>query len=207
MGPMKPYVHALRLLTALKRVDRPGSTRIEIGFCVAAEVKHWRQLLMNLVPQKVLDEPCQRTITIATDASKIGFGWSLIFPTGRILSYGERWKPSESLLHINILEMMAARRALAMLADKFPASVNSTVVWLADNTTMIAVIFRRISQKFQLHEEAEHLLQLCHNMNWTLVPVWVASADNVADRPSRECAGWSSSTTTATNSTPILSYP
>ena len=198
ISTMKPYVHALRLLTALKRVDRPGNSRIDLGFCVENEITKWRSWMKMATPQSTVSRTGSgRDVMIATDASKVGFGMSIIMGN-RIISYGERWRPAESRLHINVLELMAANRALHMFANGIetlggPESAGSRILWLADNTTAIAVVLRRISRTFALHDEAEAMLDLAARMRWSIQPVWVASALNPADRPSRECTGWSSS--------------
>ena len=133
---------------------------------------HW---LGARIPWR-LPEP---TITIATDASLIGWGahWG-----DRLLS--GRWSHPERNLHISVLELRAIRRALEKLLDDV---AGQSIRIMTDSVSAAAYIRRQGgTRSLSLFQEARLLLLWCHDHNIQLTPHFLPGHLNVlADLQSR----------------------
>lgn len=120
------------------------------------------------------------SMEIFSDASLTGWGASC----GSEVANGH-WKASESSLHINKLELIAAFYSLKIFGYN---SKNCNILMRIDNTTAIAYINRMGGVQFpHLNQIAREIWEWCENRNIFIFASYIKSIDNkVADRASRE---------------------
>ncbi|KAJ8024145.1 hypothetical protein HOLleu_36791 [Holothuria leucospilota] len=117
--------------------------------------------------------------TLSTDASNTGWG----------ASWGTRsaagvWSPHEKTFHINILELLAVRRAIETWSRELKGT---RVSILSDNSTTVAYLNRQGgTRSLHLCLETWDLLLLCQSLNISLRATHLAGEQNVlADALSR----------------------
>ena len=123
--------------------------------------------------------PAPPTITIATDASLVGWGAHM---EDQLLS--GLWSPAESQLHISVLEIRAVRRALGALL----AQVQGRSIRIMTDSMVAAAYIRRQggTRSIQLYQEARDLLLWCHDHRVQVTPHFLPGHLNVlADLQSR----------------------
>lgn len=86
--------------------------------------------------------------------------------------------------HINALELSAVVLATYWLSS-YPSSLGSTVVLLCDSMVALGTIWKGRSSSFALLPQLRRLAAVCLAGDVHLFPLYVASADNPADAPSR----------------------
>ncbi|XP_052694156.1 uncharacterized protein LOC128172399 isoform X2 [Crassostrea angulata] len=117
-------------------------------------------------------------IYLETDASKAGWGANL---NGKIT--GGRWSKTESVLHINILEIMAIKFALQSLCQNMK---NIHICIRSDNSAAVSYINNQGGSVLSLFEEAKNIWLWCDNKNILISAVHIAGKNNVtADYMSR----------------------
>ena len=102
-------------------------------------------------------------VSLCTDASLAGWGAHLLptFETAHGI-----WSPEESLLHINLLELLAVFRALLCWHEKLRGRA---VMLLPDNTTVVAYVMHQGGTRSrQLCQLVIELLQWCGAAGITL---------------------------------------
>lgn len=122
-------------------------------------------------------------VDLFVDASTTGWGAVLpdLHDSADDVARGS-WSPAETQLHINQLEMRAVRLALL----SFAPVVSDRVVRLhEDNTVTQSVLGRFSSRSPALMSEYRALWAVLDDLHVQLQVVRVASADNLADAPSR----------------------
>lgn len=119
------------------------------------------------------------TLTIATDASLVGWGAHM----GDHLCSG-RWNRQEAALHISVLELRAVRRALQTL---LPHVKGQSVRIMTDSVVAAAYIRREGGTKsLLLYQEARELLWWCQDQRVHVTPHFLPGHLNVlADLQSR----------------------
>ena len=119
------------------------------------------------------------SLKIFSDASSTGWGASC---SGQ--STGGLWTPDERLLHINVLELIAARFALACFATE---RQDCDILLRIDNTSALAYINKMGGlQSSSLHQESRLFWQWCEQRRIFVVASYIASAENSdADYASR----------------------
>ena len=133
------------------------------------------QWLSSKVPLR-LPSP---TLTVATDASLVGWGAHM---DDQLLS--GRWSAREATLHISVLEIRAVRRALETLQSQVQ---NQSVRIMTDSVSAAAYIRREGGTKsLQLYQEARELLLWCRQHQVHVTPHFLPGHLNVlADLQSR----------------------
>jgi len=123
--------------------------------------------------------PPTPTLTLATDASRVGWGGHM----GHHLPSG-RWSLEESQLHISLLELRAVRYALRALA---PQVQGRSIRIMMDNVVAAAYIRREGgTRSMTLYTEARCLLLWCQDHRVHLTPHFLPGRLNVlADYQSR----------------------
>ena len=119
------------------------------------------------------------TLTVATDASLVGWGAHM---EDQLLS--GLWSLHESQLHISVLEIRAVHRALEALQDQ----VFGTSVRIMTDSMVAAAYIRRQggTRSLQLYREARDLLLWCHQHQVHVIPHFLPGHLNVlADLQSR----------------------
>jgi hypothetical protein len=144
----------------------------------------WRECLKCAVAQVVRREPYKRSrselterrlILVATDASDWGGGavvWSED-KQARVV-FADPWSEGDKIRPIYQRGMIAACRTILRLANS-----EVTVMIAVDNSTVVSALRHRYSKCPFLRLELESI----RHMNYEVV--WVPSAVNVADAPSR----------------------
>ena len=187
LGLMKPYLHTMRWLTALQRDQTVGARTVDCPTTVQAELTRWSNLITQLRPQSTATIPLpEKEVWVATDASK--WGWGMVTNAhGRLTQFGRPWTNEERKLHINILEMLAAANAARYMENEGLLQQDEEVHlrWLVDNTTALAVVLNRGSRAVDLHRYAQEFLEICARNRCTLTSLYIQSAMNPADAPSR----------------------
>ena len=120
------------------------------------------------------------SLTISTDASKIG--WGGVFED---LTCGGHWTPQEAEEHINYLELMAAFFSLQALVTK---QNNKHVRLKFDNTTAVAAINNMSpNHSVQYSKVALDIWHWCAARNiWISAEHIAGKCNEAADRQSRE---------------------
>ena len=119
------------------------------------------------------------TLTIATDASLVGWGAHI----GDRLLAG-RWTPPETALHISVLELRAIRRAL----EELQTTVEHQSVRIMTDSMVAAAYIRREggTKSLSLFKEVRDLLLWCQDHHVHLTPHFLPGHLNVlADLQSR----------------------
>ena len=119
------------------------------------------------------------TLTVATDASLVGWGAHM----GDQLLSG-LWSPQEAQFHISVLEIRAVHRALQSLQDQVQGQ---SIRVMTDSVSAVAYIRREGGTKsLQLYQEAKELLLWCRENRVHVIPHFLPGHLNVlADLQSR----------------------
>ena len=142
-----------------------------------AELRWW---IANLpLMQKPITYP-NPAVQIYTDASNSG--WGAHFQGKDVTG---TWSVSESQLHINEKEMLAVLFGLTSL---FPVDIHHITLRLnIDNTTVVHILKNMgSSHNLFLNDYARRIWLWAQSRHIWLLPVYVSSTDNLADRPSRQ---------------------
>ncbi len=149
---------------SLSLAVRPAQLFLRSIYSDSAQVKSWS----GNVPG---------TPELFVDACKSGWGAVLAGREAR-----GQFSPSESKLDIAVLEMRAVRRALACFSCELR---NRCVLLREDNTVTEAAIRNHSSRSTLVMQEYRQLWQEADALAVMFKVVRVASADNIADAPSR----------------------
>lgn len=119
-------------------------------------------------------------IVIFSDASKTG--WGACWSGNRVNGY---WTSEEKVLHINILELLAAFFALRIAAKNIN---NTQILFRIDNTTAIACINRMGSVQYpHLHKVSQQIWDFCEERHLFIYASYIKSSENyIADFESRK---------------------
>jgi len=143
----------------------------------------WGSFLSNqwryTTPHTVTDSE----LVIATDASDWGYGIVICHPGGEIIKqFKHRWTEGEKKMHIFIREVFAAERGIEKAA---PFVTPSTKIFLVlDNTAACWAIERGYTGNVRAMTSIRNMLEFFDRIQ----VVSIVSAENVADRPSRNKA-------------------
>ena len=149
---------------------------------VIEEVKFWLKNVVPLNKRKLTHRTSEYTRVVYSDASDIGFGAYVENVSGTDVI--GTWSEQESAQSSTWRELMAVSRSLDMLKGH----LNSQCVkWCTDNKN-VAHILEVGSRKPYLHRIALDILEKCDRLHITLIPHWIARAQNIrADNLSKCC--------------------
>uniref|UniRef100_A0AC34FUH3 Reverse transcriptase domain-containing protein n=1 Tax=Panagrolaimus sp. ES5 TaxID=591445 RepID=A0AC34FUH3_9BILA len=141
------------------------------------ELAFWLAAPLNVFENRLTEPPV--SFVLRTDASKEGWGYQ----TGSSAS-GGRWTLTESLLHINVLELKAIYLSLRC---EFNEVRNTSIRIESDNTTAVAFINRRGGTRSRrLHAVATDIWIWALSRGLHLFATHIAGKDNIdADYESR----------------------
>ncbi|XP_038049749.1 uncharacterized protein LOC119723256 [Patiria miniata] len=167
----------MHLLAHFRPSQHPLSRNIPILKPIIPHI-HWWTIWSNL-SQGLPFPPPLPTVTLTTDASNMGWGAHL-----QSQQVSGLWTPDELVFHINVLELLAVRRALSQLISLVKQKV---VMVQSDNSTVVAYINRQGGTRSpQLCFQTWKLLLWCIDHNVTLVACHIPGELNVtADALSR----------------------
>ena len=139
------------------------------------DLQWWVDNIMDTTCPIVETKP---DITVFSDASKLGWGGAFGDNTT-----GGNWSLSESEIHINVLELMAALYVLASLCNNVE---NSHIRIMVDNKTAVSYINGMGGRKPTCNVVARKIWQWCLSKNNWLSAAYLTSKENVvADKMSR----------------------
>lgn len=123
--------------------------------------------------------PPTYTITVYTDASRVG--WGAYCGTSTANGF---WNPKEASNHINVLELKAAFYGLQSFAKNLK---NCNILLRIDNTTSVSYINRMGGIKYaSLNKQTRIIWEWCENKNLFIFASYISSKDNhIADQWSR----------------------
>ena len=151
------------------------SSLIELSQSAIADLKWWLACDHSLRPSSLV--PFSPTHRVETDASLVGWG---VYSHSNLFTQG-RWSYSESLLHINLLELSAISLGIRSL---FRDSSHISILVLCDNVSAVRYINRMGGTKSRrLCSIALSLWDYCLSRGIWLKAVYHRGSDNVrADR-------------------------
>ena len=163
--------------SAWSQTSQKWNVQVPLGTAFALAVEKWRD--QDWLRQGVPISPPAPQVTIFTDAS--GFGWGA---HSGVLTASGFWEPESIPLHINLLEMEAAFRALRQFA---PHLKGKHVLLNSDNTTVCYYLNKQGgARSVPLSQKAESLLLWCEDHSISLTAKFVPGKLNVlADALSR----------------------
>ena len=127
-----------------------------------------------------LRDNTEQTTFVASDASDYGFGFSLV-RSDTVFHWGRPWSSHERSLHINEKELLAVLLTLRVINPED----SEHFLWILDNTTALATSCRGYSATKSLNDiMASVFREFPHFVQRTRF-LWVESAANPSDGPSR----------------------
>ena len=142
-APLRMRLLQVEYRQALRRNSRKYNSLMSLSAQARQAVISWRQMISTQIQQPI-HLPTDPYIVLYTDASLQGWGAVLQEPVSRSTS-GE-WTVEESVLHINILELLAVLYALQAfwpmlsLTVKIPTLSRINTLIYSDNRTVVAYI-------------------------------------------------------------------
>ena len=129
--------------------------------------------------------PTTTTAKVATDASDDRWGavWQRA-PHQPDISFGGYFPRNILRGHITLKEAVAAKFGLHALRNEIPRQ--SRVVLTVDAQALFFALRRWKTKSPRLLPIIREIWAICQDMQWQLVPKWVPSEQNPADKPSRE---------------------
>ena len=172
MRPIQFY-----LLRHFKPSLHPLSLRVSVSDEVRPFLLWWTEPSNLSKGRPFVDS--RPTVTITTDASNSGWG-----ATRGTSSTAGLWSPAEKLLHINVLELIAVKKAIHFWANDLRDSI---VEIFSDNSTTVAYLNRQGgTRSLRLCRETWDLLHFCQCLNITVRATHLAGSQNIlADALSR----------------------
>lgn len=185
--PLSSYYFALKFLRRkLSEVNRETLRRDEnlnIPESVLRSLRSWQHDVLANTCRPIPREEGRTSYTLWTDASNLGWGAVLINnSTQQVRVVGARWTDEEAMLHINILEALAVKKALHSFHDLEGSVVQPRI----DNTSVVATTAKGYSKSEDLNSQIRDIQAICSAKRILLKsPVFVRSKDNLADFWSR----------------------
>ena len=171
------YRNLERLKIKSMKIYGDWEQKITIPRECLGEITWWEQNLNSYVTPIHRDKP---GMIITSDASMQGFG---AVCQGKEVFSGH-WNKEESVFHINKLEFLAAFYALKHYAKNFQGHVQLRL----DNQCCINIINNMGTIKvFDLNQLCKQMWLWAYEKGIWISAVYVASANNEADKPSRKC--------------------
>ena len=167
------------------RRGRPPQTVL-----TSAALSSLRRIIERL---SLVDEDFERSfaspksppLVLWTDASDSGWG---------VIIEGEAGKPDEVVagtfvredreLHINLKELLAVREGILLLAGRYPRGFRQVTIF-TDSTVVLHQV-RGWKARGSANQILSEVFALCARKAWQVTTLWVPSADNRADEPSRD---------------------
>ena len=154
---------------------RPGWAKL--SHQSMSDLKFWVTLSPHNVGTPIWQPPAE--MKVFTDASSYACG--AILPDGSALSIP--WVGAELGLHINLQELLAVIKVF----EASPELRNCVVQLCVDNMCVVHWLPGMSAKSAQAQALLRQLLTLLQERACVLLPTWIPSAANPADRPSREC--------------------
>jgi len=154
---------------------RPGY--VKLTHQSMGDLKFWVTLAPHNVGAPIWQPPAE--LRIYTDASSYAFG--AILPDGTAVSIP--WEGAELQLHINLQELLAVFKVLALCEE-----LRGCVIQLCvDNMCVVHWLAGMTAKCPAAQSLLRRLVTLLHERQCVLQPVWIPSSANPADHPSRAC--------------------
>jgi hypothetical protein len=151
---------------------------VKLSHVAMQDLKFWVTLPPEHVGAPIWKPPA--TMRVFTDSSSYAYG--AVLPDGSMLS--RAWVGAELNWHINIQELVAVHRVLSACPDVH----NCVVEVCVDNKCVLHWLSSWRARNSVAQQWLRRLVQLCTDRGCVIQPLWVPSADNPADAPSRECS-------------------
>ena len=142
-----------------------------------SDLKFWVTLAPHNVGAPIWQPPVD--VQVFTDASSYACG--AVLPDGSELSIP--WVGAELGLHINLQELLAVVKVF----EATPELHNCVVQLCVDNMCVLHWLAGMSAKCSMAQSLLRQLVSLLHARACILKPVWIPSAANPADRPSRQC--------------------
>ena len=156
----------------------------EVSIWPSAEgaLKNWVSMATDNEWRELDREKRAPGALLFTDASLLGAG-AILLIDGQIITFSCQWSDEEKKMHITLLEARAVLRAVQFFGDVLRGK---SLVLFVDNTTVKAVEKKGRSNSFELNTEMSHLHQVLDRFEVVIkTVVYLKSAENPADEPSR----------------------
>lgn len=125
-----------------------------------------------------------KRLIIYVDASKTGWGATVITPELQIFHTGGKWSEQQQQLHINLLEATAFRNSVISFADLI---INiRDVDFRIDNTSVECSVHRGAARKEEMIKIIQHPIEFLVAFDVKTTSSYVKSKDNLADPISRQ---------------------
>jgi len=161
---------------ALKESKGDFDAKMPISLSMKSELRWWIENIQTQVRRIRRNNP---EIVIQTDSSTIG--WGAVFDKRKI---GGRWTQTESVFHINVLELRAVFLALQAFAKYITGKY---VKILSDSTTAVSYInnFGGIKSA-DCNEQSRQIWNWCLENDVWIICTHIPGVQNEADEPSRQ---------------------
>ena len=160
---------------ALKLKAGNFEAKMKLSELAKIDLKWWEDNILNASAPMVHDKP---SLTVYSDASLSGWGG-----VRDDLKTGGNWSLSETKIHINVLELMAALYVLASLCNNCR---DMHIRIMIDNKTEVSYINGMGGRKIACNKIARQIWEWCRNRNVWLSAAYLTSKENeAADKMSR----------------------
>ena len=130
------------------------------------------------------NNPEKKVLKIFLDASKDGWGATVITPDLQLFHSGGRWNDEEKQLHINLLEALAFRKTVISFADLI-ISIGA-VDFNIDNTSVQFSVARGAARKEEMIKIIQHPIEFLVAFDIDVTSQYVESKNNLSDCISRQ---------------------
>ncbi|CUG90817.1 unnamed protein product [Bodo saltans] len=181
-----PWRTVRGLFTRIYKVVGPDPSRLDDAVSLSSEavaaVDSWLQEACSgeMFVKQPRVFPATR-VFLATDASDWGAGGVMLQEVGPITLVRRPWSTDEAQLHINVKESLAAMETIREFKKRVPEPRRITIA--IDNMSAKAWLEGRALPETEIELKVYDLLQEFEKD--AIDFVWIRSADNAADRPSR----------------------
>ena len=128
--------------------------------------------------------PEKKVLKVFLDASKDGWGATVITPDLQLFHSGGRWNDEEKQLHINLLEALAFRKTVISFADLI-ISIGA-VDFNIDNTSVQFSVARGAARKEEMIKIIQHPIEFLVAFDIDVTSQYVESKNNLSDCISRQ---------------------
>lgn len=157
-----------------------GWRKVELTDQAIADLDWWSALSLERAQKPTVPAPLTAPLEVFTDSSLIGWGAVL---DG--VETGGDWplRLRNGDHSINVLELRAVLMALRCFRAKL---TGRHILLRSDNSTVVACLASGTSRHRHIMDQVRPILALVDELGATLRPMYVPTADNTADAPSRD---------------------
>ena len=188
----EPLVFFSNLLAHLAYVSRAGQGKpgpvLRLPADALADIHATLEGLDHAFPLATEELP-RHPQDLWTDSCTEGAAFVWAFPDFRLdppVSRVWRWDEDSQATHINLKELRSLHVAL-LAADS--ALRDASIRWACDNQVCCNIVANLHSRSPPLAKILREIVHLCRERNLHVEPVWVPTAVQLADGPSRATAG------------------